>query len=151
MIYTSCYSNIRKLVYEFGFKYPDFVGISIYEPKIGVEGYNIEFEKKLAPKKNDMWLFKNGYISWKEYSLKYYDKLYNLEKKYLDTFIDKYDGKVFLCYEQSDKFCHRKLLRKFLSWYYLTTFGFDIPIKEFNEFDTLTVEDLFENNVNTKI
>ena len=124
MIYTSCYSNVRKLIYEFGFKYQDFIGISIYEPV----GFNIEFEKKLAPKKTDMWLFKNELISWKDYSLKYYDKLYDLEKKYLDNFLETYDGKVLLCYEQSDKFCHRKLLRKFLDWY----FGYNFPIKEFD-------------------
>ena len=124
MIYTSYYSNVRKLIYEFGFKYQDFIGISIYEPV----GFNIEFEKKLAPNKTDMWLFKNELISWKDYSLKYYDKLYDLEKKYLDNFLDKYDGKVLLCYEQSDKFCHRKLLRNFLRWYFCC----DVPIKEFD-------------------
>lgn len=111
MIYTSYFGNVKRIKEE----KPELkiIGISLYECKF----VNCDYEKNLAPTYSMLWNFKNGLIDWKEYCLKFYDMLYDLDYRYLNNFQKTFDGYVLCCYEKSDERCHRKLVRKFLKWW----------------------------------
>lgn len=113
MIYSSYYGNVKNL-FKMGFKKADLVGISVYPCKYLEDIY---YEKKLFVNKGDLWLLKNNIITWSEYAKKYYDKLYNLEWLFWENFEKNFDEKVFLCFEKENKFCHRKLVKKFYEFW----------------------------------
>lgn len=113
MIFTSFYGNIRNLIYCKGFKYSDLIGISRYD----YNGEKIKSEKMLAPSLTLLWNYKSGIIDWKEYCLKFYDELYNLDYRFWNNFEKNFDGKVLLCYEKNYKSCHRYLVGKFFKFW----------------------------------
>lgn len=120
MLYTSYYGNIKNLL-KSGFKLEQLIGISLSNFD------NIFVEKKLCVRSVDFFNYKyNKVIDWKIYRRNYLDKLYNLEKIWLDNIFDEYDGCVFLCYEKDNKYCHRKILMDFLNWYYVNCRGFSV-------------------------
>lgn len=114
MIFTSYYGNVVNLIYQEKFKVSDLIGISRYKIK---EGYNIKYEEKLAPELGLLWSYKNKLISWKEYCLKYYDYLYDLDYRFWNDFEKNFDGKVLLCFEKDYKKCHRYLVSKFCNYW----------------------------------
>lgn len=123
MVYTSYFGNVKNLLNS-GFEKSDLIRISLYDCN-WFSGLNVE--KKLFVRVSDLWNLKSGVIDWKEFSLNYYNKLYNLEWYWLnEIFLKKYDNKVLLCFEKDYKYCHRGLLGKFMNWY----FG-KIVVKEF--------------------
>ena len=123
MIYTSYFGNLENLL-KSGFKKSDLVRISYYDCR-WCSG--LKSEKKLFVNVNRLWELKSGVINWKEFSLEYYNKLYDLEWYWLNyEFLDLYDEKVLLCFEKNYRECHRSLLGKFMNWY----FG-KVVVKEF--------------------
>ncbi len=119
MIYTSYYGNMNNLQKQ-GFHRRQFVGISLNNYS------SIQTEEKLCVNPVDFLNYKYHQMEWSDYRLHYLDKLYNLPKVWLDNLFDLYDDCVFLCYEQDNTRCHRKILMDFLNWYYVNCKGFSI-------------------------
>lgn len=113
MVWTSFYGNVGKLL-KMGVQRSDLVGISRYECR----GFtDIKYDFQLAPSLSLLWDLKGNVIDFKEYSYRYYNQLYNLDYRYLENFVNLYDGKFLLCFEKNFQDCHRNLLRKFINYY----------------------------------
>jgi len=67
----------------------------------------------VAPNKDDLEAYKNGSISWHEYSRRYREKLENIEAwtwmKNIATRARQKDV-VLVCYEKDASHCHRSIL-----------------------------------------
>lgn len=99
MIYTSYFAN---------YKGENSVSVSRVTPK----WYSGETCIDLAPPWELVEGYKNGTISEKEYRKKYIAKLKKLD---VDFYAKLLEGKVLLCYEKSEDFCHRKILRQWFN------------------------------------
>lgn len=118
MLYCSYYGNVPNILKN-GFKPDKLISISLSQR------YNFYTEKRFCVRDIDFINYRYGHIYWDEYVQNYYDKLYNLEKIWLDNVFELYDGCVFLCFEKNPSQCHRSLLAKFLNWYYNNCKGFN--------------------------
>lgn len=112
MVYSSYFGNVGKL-FKMGFEKKDLVGISVYKCK----WIEVDYCKELFVKKSDLWSLKNGNMEWREYCLKYYNHLYDLDVRFWMNFEENFNGKVLLCFEKDFRFCHRNLVRKFLKFW----------------------------------
>lgn len=97
MIYTSYFAKYRG---------PDGVSIALWPPR----GYKGEQYKDLAPSRDILLAYKNNPDEI-AYEQEYNGQLSTLDKQKV---IQDLDGKVLLCYEGKNKFCHRHLVAKWL-------------------------------------
>lgn len=92
----------------------DYLQVSIMRFK--PDWYKPDLELKgLAPKADDLLLFKEGKISILEFSKRYNVKVLNTFSianmdKYFRENYPNYTAVVFMCMEKSESFCHRHLL-----------------------------------------
>lgn len=115
MIFTSYYGNVKNILSD-GFDRGQLIRISLC-PCNGFR--DLASEEKFFVNRNDFIDYKNNIISWKEYCLKYYNHLYDLEWVFYQyQLLKKYNNKVLLCFEKDYHQCHRGLLIKFLNWWY---------------------------------
>ena len=124
---TSYYAKYSRLPKEEKDKYIP-IAISTTIPKWFTE---CEYHLcELSPSSESVFKLKHGKMEISEFTLEYIDKLRHWvkiddildEAKEIESSEDK--EIVFLCYEKSDDFCHRHLLRDFLNNNY------DINIEE---------------------
>jgi len=104
MIKTSYFANHRQ--------FPPAlkkISVSRFSPT-WAELDSIAFE--LAPSKKLLQDYKAGKVSEKDYKTQYYEE--TLSKLNPEIIYKKYKGSIFLCYEISDHFCHRKLIAEWL-------------------------------------
>ena len=105
MIYTSYFANWRNFPNNF---LP--VSIANRSPK----GFKGVFYEPLLPGNRLVNDYKNSIISNLEYTIKYKEKLDRLDP--IITCRDL-DDCLLLCYEKSEDFCHRNIVREWLSDY----------------------------------
>lgn len=106
-LYTSCYSKIKN---------KKFKGIVITISRLIPEDFIIEdntiIDKNLAPSEKLLYDFKCNRITWEEY-VRRYEEEYNDDKiYYIQKLLDEGHDVVLLCFCSSDKYCHRRLVRK---------------------------------------
>lgn len=100
MIYTSYYA-----------RYKDDDGVSISR---GIPGW---FKGERCEELMPPWELVNAY-KLSQINDEQYEEIYReVILKELDAkeIYEEYDGKVLLCYETPDKFCHRKIVAKWLN------------------------------------
>ena len=115
MLYSSYYGNSEKL-FNMGFNENQLIRISLYECNWMKD---LVCEKNFMVNKSDFIDYKNQVIDWKEYSYRYFNKLYNLEWYWLNyRMLFEYENCVFMCFEKDFHKCHRGLLMKFLNYYF---------------------------------
>ena len=68
--------------------------------------------KELMPSWVDVMDYKNGIITWKQFRKNYIRKLKKLDVK---EFYNRLNGKVLLCWEATDKQCHRHILKEWFN------------------------------------
>lgn len=103
-VYSSYYARACKI-------FPSWrmVAISISIP----DGFDGIILRELNPTQQLLYDYKNGLCDEHEYEERYYSNvLSRLEAK---SIYEKVKGKVLLCYCGKDKFCHRKLVLKWLA------------------------------------
>lgn len=111
MIFTSYFANIRNLP-------PNCIPISIaqFPPKGFVSQGGLEY-KTLAPPKNLLRKVQQDH-NHREYILSYkHEVLDKLDKNQVyQELLDMSNGQtvVLCCYEKPEKFCHRKIVQKWL-------------------------------------
>ena len=95
--------------------------ISANLPKwfLNSEEYYLEY-KTLAPSRNNVFNLKNDCMSQEDFTNAYLDKLKGLDMEQILEDIYDLEGitdseVIFLCYEKSDDFCHRHILREYLN------------------------------------
>ena len=95
--------------------------ISVNLPKwfLNSEEYYLEY-KPFAPSRNNVFNLKNDYMSQEDFINDYLDKLKGLDMEQILEDIYDLEGItdseiIFLCYEKSDDFCHRHILREYLN------------------------------------
>ena len=105
MIYTSYIANTRYLSKEYQDKY---ISIAAFPPP----GGKVEQFKKLTPSKHILMEYKQ-YHDEEKYIKDYYKEVLSL----LDPIeiAKELDGKILLCFETPDKFCHRQLVSKWFN------------------------------------
>ena len=102
-IYTSYFANYKNII--------NSIAISLYLPK----WYRDKHFIQLSPSKSILYNYKNNIINEEEYEDLYIKLLVSRQlnpQKIADMIPD---NSVMLCYEKSDKFCHRHILGKWLS------------------------------------
>ena len=118
MIFTSYFALTKKLI-ETGY---EPISISRFPPKF--------FEGKkalgLAPSEHILKRYKDGYINEEQYTKEYIEYLESRKDKIVNylraLFLDERNI-VFLCYEKSGVFCHRRILA---DWFKKNT-GLEMP------------------------
>lgn len=110
MIYTSYFAGVRK----FDLPRDRLVSISQWPPK----GFIGEQYKKIAPTPGIIRDYKNGKLNNENYVPRYIREV--LDK--LDPYkvYKELDGKILLCYEKPEDFCHRHLI-----WRWFMEYGLD--------------------------
>ena len=95
--------------------------ISANLPKwfLNSEEYYLEY-KPFAPSRNNVFNLKNNNMSQEDFTNDYLDKLKGLDMEQILEDIYDLEGitdseVIFLCYEKSDDFCHRHILREYLN------------------------------------
>lgn len=99
MIYTSYFAK---------YSGSDGVSVSVTQPS----GCSFPVFYPLVPDSDLVWGYKNGKITEDEYKAVYFKQLESLNPKEI---AQKLDGKVLLCWEGKDKFCHRHLIAEWLN------------------------------------
>lgn len=112
MIFCSYYGNVKNIMRNTGRTEKDFLGISVRS----VRDFDITGVPLVYPDYEKVVNLKTGVISWKEYCLDYYEKLYKIPDEKWKIFLEGCNEKILLCYEKDVKTCHRYLLGKFLFW-----------------------------------
>lgn len=108
-MYTSYFAKTRKL------RDYNLVSISNSFPT----GLRLKSENLLAPNWDLVDAYKKGKISESDYTKEYLEQLKNIN---LAEILSKYpENTVFLCWEKSDKFCHRHIFSQ-----YAKELGFNI-------------------------
>jgi len=103
MIYTSYFAN-KKIP-----KHLKKVSIARITPKWSKVD---EEYKLLAPNKELLYGYKNGTINEMQYEVMYLQQLSTIDIQKLHKDLD---GKVLLCYEANEEFCHRHILSNWLN------------------------------------
>lgn len=98
-----------KTSYFAKYKGEDGISISRYTPK-WFKGNSF---KPLAPNVDLLNDYKNGLINEDTYKQRYYKE--TLNKLNAQLIYKLLDNKVLLCYETSDKFCHRHIVAEWLN------------------------------------
>lgn len=104
MVFTSYYANIENIDES-----RELFSISRTTP----DGISISSDMRLAPTKQILTLLKERRITVDQYVDMYVQdvlSLFNPQK-----IAKEHKGKVLLCYESPDDFCHRKIVRKWLA------------------------------------
>lgn len=122
MIYTSYYARYNGT---------NGVSISCGVPK----GLVVLRCKELEPAWGLVNQYKRGKITKKQYRTEYVKQLKALN---VDKFAKTLEGKVLLCYETPEDFCHRSIVRKWFNHYGYTCIELD---------ETLRVEPLIRRDV----
>lgn len=111
MIYTSYFNKVKKLDNSY-----EVVGITRIPPK------NIKNCYFVAPSKELLILYKQGFVSQESYTEEYLKQLsletenINRLVEYLKKYNDNKDKHIVMCcYEKSSDFCHRHILSKVLN------------------------------------
>lgn len=104
MIYTSYFANARKFPIDI-----KKVSIAQFNPSWIQPDINA---KELAPSKELLLNYKNNLIDEEGFRLVYLTQLSQLDPKEIEK---KYDNCILLCYEKDGDFCHRSILREWLS------------------------------------
>ena len=105
---TSYFAKFSRLPKEEKSRFmPILISTSLPKWFLNSEEYYIEY-KTLAPSRNNVFNLKNDYISQEDFTNAYLDKLKGLDMEQILEVI-------FLCYEKSDDFCHRHILREYLN------------------------------------
>jgi len=100
IIYTSYFGGVRK----FNLPQDKLVSISQWPPK----GYTGEKYKQLAPTPGIIKDYKAGKLSNEDYVPRYIREV--LDKLDPIKVYHELNGKILLCYEKSEDFCHRHLV-----------------------------------------
>lgn len=112
-IFTSYYSKAKTL---------DTEQYALFRVSITMPGW---FDKQIYalpdiyPKWSILDAYKRNVISEKEYIAKYLQQLAMCDKNEIRRTIEKLTGErapVLLCWESSDKFCHRRILASWLGY-----------------------------------
>lgn len=118
MIFTSYFALTKKLI-EAGY---EPISISRFPPKF----FDGKKALGLAPSEYILKRYKDGVINEEQYTKEYIEYLESRKDKIIDylriLFLDKRNV-VFLCYEKSGDFCHRRILA---DWFKKNT-GLEIP------------------------
>ena len=98
---------------------PILISTSLPKWFLNSEEYYIEY-KTLAPSRNNVFNLKNDCISQEDFTNAYLNKLKGLDMEQILEDIYDLEGitdseVIFLCYEKSDDFCHRHILREYLN------------------------------------
>lgn len=103
-VYSSYYARACKI-------FPSWrmVAISISIP----EGFDGIILRELNPTQQLLYDYKNDLCDEHEYEERYYSNV--LSRLDAKSIYEKVKGKVILCYCGKDKFCHRKLVLKWLA------------------------------------
>lgn len=103
-VYSSYYARACKI-------FPSWrmVAISISIP----DGFDGIILRELNPTQQLLYDYKNGLCDEHEYEERYYNNI--LSRLDAKSIYEKVKGKVLLCYCGKDKFCHRKLVLKWLA------------------------------------
>lgn len=105
MIYTSYYANLRNLDMD------RCIGISNSMPR----HIHLPTYPKLFPPYSILHKWRTKEISWKEFSIGYYNSILRfLDPEYIEAAL--YD-KILLCWERNQEECHRSLVRKWLNYH----------------------------------
>ena len=117
---TSYFAKFSRLPKEEKSRFmPILISTSLPKWFLNSEEYYIEY-KTLAPSRNNVFNLKNDYISQEDFTNVYLDKLKGLDMEQILEDIYDLEGMtdsevIFLCYEKSDDFCHRHILREYLN------------------------------------
>lgn len=106
MLYTSYFGRINE-VQRAGLK-P--VNVSLWAPNWFRGAHALE----LAPANSTLTKYKAGRLSNDGYLVEYAEILKRLNPRKI---AERYDGCALLCYEKSDDFCHRHLIREWLGYF----------------------------------
>lgn len=103
MIHTSYFAKMRKFTKE---QLDACICIARYQP----HGVNLLNYMNVAPKDQILWKYK------KDKDQEAYTKAYKQQLSRLDVHqvAKDLDGKICICYEKSEDFCHRHLLAEWL-------------------------------------
>lgn len=104
-IYTSYFSGIRK----YNLPIHECVSIAIYPPK----GVAVPSFPQLFPTSSILRAYKNMVISDQQYETRYKEEV--LSKLNPSEVAKKLAGKVLLCYEKPENFCHRHIVAAWLA------------------------------------
>ena len=99
---TSYFARINKLGNR------NFISVARTQPK----GFNLPTALELVPSEHLLRDFKNGLLSETEYIKIYFKEV--LSKLNPGDVYEKYKDCVLICWEKSDKFCHRHIISKWL-------------------------------------
>lgn len=99
MIYTSYFAK---------YKGKDGVSIATKQPP----GCNFPVFQPLVPELDLVWGYKRGQLTEEEYKNTYFKQLSTLDVQHVAKALE---NKVLLCWEGSDKFCHRHLVAEWLN------------------------------------
>ena len=117
---TSYFAKFSRLPKEEKNRFmPILISTSLPKWFLNSEEYYIEY-KTLAPSRNNVFNRKNDYISQADFTNAYLDTLKGLDMEQILEDIYDLEGitdseVIFLCYEKSDDFCHRHILREYLN------------------------------------
>jgi len=106
MIWTSYFGNWRK--FPSGYRQ---VSIARGVPN-GIKSIELSSFNCVRPTTILLSDFKDGLITKELYTQRY---LKQLELLNIEDFLLSYDNSILLCYEKSDSFCHRHLLRRYIN------------------------------------
>lgn len=106
MIRTSYFAGIKK----FDLDISDCISISRNPPR----GYKGKCLDVLAPSVELLCGMKNGYIGESAFNHKYLSEIEFAIDGNFDKLKRLIDGKVLLCYEKPEDFCHRHILAEWL-------------------------------------
>ncbi len=105
MIYTGYFAEMSRI--QNGLMY----SIANSKPK----GIDIQTFQPFVPHWNLVQDFKGGSISWEQFTQEYVAQLDKISQDVFDTLLTLPDDIVFLCWEATDKPCHRHILRDYLA------------------------------------
>lgn len=109
MLYTSYFSSKKYDINK-------SISIALWTPSWYLEKVVDSIYYSLQPSKFLVTEFKVGNLSQEDYACYYFAILENLRKVTPEKVCkDLKDGMVMLCYEKSNEFCHRHLVRKWLN------------------------------------
>lgn len=106
VLYTSYFGRIKD-IQRAGLK-P--VSVSLWVPK----WYTGERALELAPAESTLRKYKAGRLTNDEYLVEFAEVLKKLNPRKVAR---QFDGCALMCYEKSDDFCHRHLIREWLSYF----------------------------------
>ena len=104
MIYTSYFAKMRRMTPE---QQANCVSIARFAPK----NINIPSYLKVAPSKEILFRYKRD-GDQEVYRTSY---SWQLDRLNADKIAADLDGKILLCYEKSEDFCHRHILANWLN------------------------------------